>query len=157
MQHATLKRRVPMQPAEILDRIADEQTWRGDGATVSIHSSRAEGLNLTVSMPLPGDQLPTAAQQFLGADARVVQHIRSVPVAETAATAGLTIDVEIPGAPLEIHVAITLLRQDDDFTDLHALIETACSLPLVGKAIEAGAQPYIEAMIAANLDRLAGL
>lgn len=157
MRRATLKRRTTMWPAEILDHIADEQTWRADGATISVHSGRAEGLNLTASMPLPGNQVPTAAQRFLGADARVIQHMRSAPVAETAAAANLNIEAEIPGVPLDVKVEITLLRQDDGFTDVHAVIETACSLPLVGRAIESGAQPHIEDMINGSLERLADL
>lgn len=155
MQRGTLKRRTAMWPAEILDRFADEQMWREDGATVSIHSGRAEGLNLSASMPLSGNQVPPAAQRFLGADPRIIQHIRSAPAAETAAAADMNIDAEIPGVPLDVHVEITLLRQDDDFTDIHAVIETACSLPFVGRAIESGAHPHIEDMIAASLDRLA--
>lgn len=144
-----------MWPAEILDRIADEQTSRADEATVSIHSSRAEGLSLTASMPLSGNQMPTSAQRFLGSDARVIQHMRSAPAAETAAAANLNIDAEFPGVPLDVKVEITLLRQDDGFTDVQAVIETACSLPLVGRVIESGAHPHVEDMITASLDRLA--
>lgn len=155
MKRATLKRRVAMWPAEILDRIADERTWHADDATVSIHSNRAEGLDLRASMPLPGNRIPIAAQRFLGADARVVQHIRSAPVADADAAAEASIDAEVPGLPLDVHVEITLTRRDDDFTDVHAVIETSCSLPFVGAAIEAGAHPHIEEMIAASLDRLA--
>lgn len=155
MQRATLKRRAAMWPAEILDRIADEQTWRADGATVSIHSSRAEGLSLTASMPLPGNQMPTSVQRFLGSDAKVIQHMRSAPVTETAAAANLAIDAGIPGVPLDVKVDITLCRQRDGFTDIQAVIETVCSLPLVGRAIETGAHPHIEDMITVSLDRLA--
>lgn len=144
-----------MWPAEILDRIADERTWHADDATVTINSNRTEGLDLRASMPLPGDRIPSAAQRFLGAGARVVQHIRSAPVAETAAAAAASIDAEIPGLPLDVHVEITLTRLDDDFTDVHAVIETSCSLPFVGAAIETGAHPHIKEMIAASLDRLA--
>lgn len=143
-----------MWPAEIIDRIADERTWHADESTAAIRSGRAEGLDLTASMPLPGNRVPSAARRFLGAEPRVVQHIRSAPVAETDATAGVSIDAEVPGVPLDVHVEISLSRREDDMTDVHAVIETACSLPLVGAAIESGAHPHIEEMIATSLDRL---
>lgn len=143
-----------MWPAEILDNIADERTWHADDATVSIHSNRAEGLDLRASMPLPGNRIPNAAQRFLGAGARVVQHIRSAAVADADAAAAASIDAEVPGLPLDVHVEITLTRRDDDMTEVHAVIETNCSLPFVGTAIVTGAHPHIEEMIAASLDRL---
>ncbi|MGO2943250.1 MAG: DUF2505 family protein [Brevibacterium aurantiacum] len=157
MQRATLKRRAAMWPAEILDRIADEGTWRTDGATLTVHSHRVEGLDLTASTPLSDNGVPTAAQRFLGTEPQLIQRLRSAPVADTAAVASLNIDAEIPGAPLEVHVEITMLRQDDNFTDVLAVIETVCSLPLVGKAIESGAQPHIKDMISVSLDRLSDL
>lgn len=154
MQRAELKRKVALGPAQILDVLADEDTWRADGASVEILSCRADGLRLTATMPLARDQLPAAAQSFVGADARVVQHMSSEPVSETDDEATVDIEAEVPGVAIDVHVEISLVRDAEDCTDLHALIEIASSLPFVGRAIESGARPHIEAMISTRFDHL---
>lgn len=152
MKRTALNRRVPMQPAQILDVIAEEQTWREDGGSITIHSGRTDGLRLTTSMPIDRAQIPAAAQSFLGSG-KIVQHIRSAPVSDTARAAELHIVAEVPGAPLDVQVDISLLCGTDGITDLQALIEINSSLPLVGAMIESSAEPHIVTMIAKSLDR----
>ncbi|MGO2644183.1 DUF2505 domain-containing protein [Brevibacterium aurantiacum] len=142
-----------MRPAQILDFLADEQTWIKDGGNMLLQSGRNDGLRLTTSMPISRDQIPTAAQRFLGAEAKVVQHISSDPVADAADAANVLITAEIPGAPIDVRVDISLLRATDDFTELHARITTSCPLPLVGGMVESSAQPYVETMISKGFDK----
>lgn len=143
-----------MWPAQILDTLADERTWVQDGGSMFLQSDRTEGLRLTASIPISHDQIPTAAQRFLGAEAKVVQHISSDPVADDATESNLRITAEIPGAPIDVQVDTSLLRAPDDVTALHARITIECPLPLVGPMIESSAQPYIESMISQGFDKL---
>ncbi|GAA1865956.1 DUF2505 domain-containing protein [Brevibacterium marinum] len=154
MQRAELKRKVALGPAQILDVLADEDTWRADGASVEILSGRADGLQLTATMPLARDQLPATAQSFLGADAKVVQNISSEPVSESDDASTVNIDAEIPGVAIDVHVEISLIREAEDCTDLHALIEIVSSLPFFGRAIESGTRPHIQAMISTRFGHL---
>ena len=119
-----------------------------------LQSGRTDGLRLTASIPISRDQIPTAAQRFLGAEATIVQHISSEPVADDATESNLRITAEIPGAPINVQVDTSLLRVNDDVTALHARITIDCPLPLVGPMIESSAQPYVESMIAQGFDRL---
>lgn len=146
-----------MQPAQLLDVMAEEQTWSEDGGSLTVHSGRTDGLRLTTSTPVRREQVPAAAQSFLGSQPRVVQHIRSEPVPDTAHAAELHIVAEIPGAPIDVQVEISLLRRAEDLTDLHAHIEISSSLPLVGTMIEASAEPYIVEMISKGFDRFSAL
>lgn len=146
-----------MQPAQLLDVMAQEQTWSEDGGRLTVHSGRTDGLRLTTTMPLHRDRLPAAAQSFLGSEAMIVQHIRCAPVADTAHAAELHIVAEVPGAPLDVRVDISLLRAADGVTDLRAIIEISSSLPLVGTMIEANAEPYIVEMISTSFDRFSAL
>ncbi|GAA4285148.1 hypothetical protein GCM10022261_26790 [Brevibacterium daeguense] len=157
MKTIELRRRVPLLPADILDRIADERTWLSERTTVTVHSGRVEGIRLTTLTVIPPERLPAIATRFLGAGAELVQQVKAPPTAHDATASDLRIDAEVRGAPVDISIDIALRAAAVSGTDLHAVTRIVSSVPMFGGMVESALEPYVESLLIERLDKFGDL
>lgn len=156
MKTIEMRRRLSLTPAQVLDRVADEETWAGDGASVTVHSGRADGIRITTSAAIPRASLPPMAERFVDPDARIVQRVTADPTADDARAAQLRIAAEVPGAPVDVSVVVDLAAASAG-TDLHAVTRVRSSMPLLGSAVESAVGPFVESMLTRSFDKIADL
>lgn len=131
----------PAEPARVVELLRNkefvEDVARHAGATEYDADVRADGsTKLSMKLPVP-EKLP----RFVGQSIQLNQIFRFSEVAADGTARG-TVDVEVPGMPVEVD-AQGLLTPEGERTVARYTGELKVKIPLVGKKVEAQVEPFI--------------
>ncbi|WP_029089656.1 DUF2505 domain-containing protein [Brevibacterium album] len=142
----------PRTPAAVRSALLSPQSWEARGAL----SAEADAGGLTAVLPLRADQLPEAARRFAAGDASL--RVRIDGDAEAAPAAPLNLMLTVPGAPVEVRVALTVRPgAEAEHSVLDAQAQVVSSVPLMGGMIESALEPFVRQHLAEQLHEIAHL
>lgn len=121
---------------------------RHAGATEHSVDITDEVTTLSMSMPVP-----SSLAKVVGSTMKLKQVFRFADPSADGSIHG-TVDVDVPGMPVDVKANAAMLPQDDGTTQGRYTGNLKVKIPLVGKKVEAQVEPYIREAFA-GLERRA--